>query len=73
MTPAPPASYPIFNTPPALAEGIAATGGDLCDTASNHSLDQGQTGIDETLQGARPRSRQAHGIVFAPRRPSASR
>jgi poly-gamma-glutamate capsule biosynthesis protein CapA/YwtB (metallophosphatase superfamily) len=48
MTPAPPTSYPIFNTPPALAEGVAETGWDLCDTASNHSLDQGQEGIDET-------------------------
>jgi poly-gamma-glutamate synthesis protein (capsule biosynthesis protein) len=48
MTPAPPTSYPIFNTPPALAQGIKATGWDVCDTASNHSLDQGQTGIDDT-------------------------
>jgi hypothetical protein len=48
MTPAPPASYPIFNTPPELARGIKATGFDACDTASNHSLDQAQTGIDET-------------------------
>ncbi|MEK6271922.1 MAG: CapA family protein [Actinomycetota bacterium] len=48
MTPAPPASYPIFNTPPELARGIKATGFDVCTTASNHSLDQTQTGIDET-------------------------
>src|SRR5947207_1497835 len=48
MTPAPPASYPIFNTPPELADGIKATGWDVCDTASNHSLDRGQTGIDDT-------------------------
>jgi hypothetical protein len=48
MSPGPPASYPIFNTPPELARGIKATGWDACDTASNHSLDQGQTGIDET-------------------------
>jgi hypothetical protein len=48
MTPAPPTSYPIFNTPPALAQGIKATGWDVCDTASNHSLDQGQPGIDDT-------------------------
>jgi poly-gamma-glutamate synthesis protein (capsule biosynthesis protein) len=48
MTPAPPASYPIFNTPPELADGIEATGWDVCDTASNHSLDQGQAGIDDT-------------------------
>src|SRR5919201_4773547 len=50
MTPAPPTSYPIFNTPPALAQGIKATGWDACDTASNHSVDQGQTGIDDTGQ-----------------------
>jgi poly-gamma-glutamate capsule biosynthesis protein CapA/YwtB (metallophosphatase superfamily) len=48
MSPAPAASYPIFNTPPELARGIGATGWDACDTASNHSLDQAQTGIDET-------------------------
>src|ERR671919_1462722 len=50
MTPAAPASYPIFNTPPALAEAIAKTGWEACDTASNHSLDQGQEGIDQTLR-----------------------
>ncbi len=49
MTPAPPTSYPIFNTPPSLAEGIAATGWDACSTASNHTLDQGEEGIGETL------------------------
>jgi poly-gamma-glutamate capsule biosynthesis protein CapA/YwtB (metallophosphatase superfamily) len=48
ITPAPPASYPIFNAPPELADGIEATGWDVCDTASNHSLDQGQTGIEAT-------------------------
>ena len=50
MTPAAPASFPIFNTPPQLAEGIAKTGWEACDTASNHTLDQGQDGIDETLK-----------------------
>ena len=50
MTPAPPTSYPIFNTPPALAQGVKATGWDACDTASNHSLDQAQTGIDATAR-----------------------
>jgi poly-gamma-glutamate synthesis protein (capsule biosynthesis protein) len=56
MTPAPPTSYPIFNTPPALAQGIKETGWDVCDTASNHSLDQGQSGINDTgkaLDGAK--------------------
>jgi poly-gamma-glutamate synthesis protein (capsule biosynthesis protein) len=50
MTPAPPASFPIFNTPPELAEAIAKTGWEACSTASNHTLDQGQDGIDETLK-----------------------
>jgi poly-gamma-glutamate synthesis protein (capsule biosynthesis protein) len=48
MTSAPPTSYPIFNTPPELAKAVAQTGWDACDTASNHSLDQGQDGIDQT-------------------------
>jgi poly-gamma-glutamate capsule biosynthesis protein CapA/YwtB (metallophosphatase superfamily) len=50
MTPAPPTSYPIFNTPPSLAKAVAATGWDACDTASNHTLDQGEEGIAETLK-----------------------
>lgn len=50
MTSAPPASYPLFNTPPELARGIAATGWDACSTASNHTLDQGPEGIAETLE-----------------------
>jgi Bacterial capsule synthesis protein PGA_cap len=48
MSYAPPAGYPLFNTPPALARAIRATGWDACDTASNHSLDRGQAGIDAT-------------------------
>ena len=48
MTPRPPKGYPLFNTPPALARAIASTGWDACDTASNHSLDLGQYGIDQT-------------------------
>lgn len=50
MTPEPAASYPIFNTPPELAEGIAETGWDACDTASNHTLDQGEEGVGETIE-----------------------
>jgi capsule synthesis protein PGA_cap len=64
MTPAPPTSYPIFNTPPELAEGIKATGWDVCDTASNHSLDQGQTGIDDTGK-ALDRARVQHTGSFS--------
>jgi Bacterial capsule synthesis protein PGA_cap len=49
MTPAPPSGYPVFNTPPALATAIRQTGWRACSTASNHTLDQGQRGVDDTI------------------------
>lgn len=42
--------YPSFRTPPALATSVRAVGWDACSTASNHSLDAGQYGIDTTLK-----------------------
>jgi poly-gamma-glutamate capsule biosynthesis protein CapA/YwtB (metallophosphatase superfamily) len=48
MTPRPPTGYPVFNTPTQLAVAIRWAGWRICDTASNHSLDQGQYGIDQT-------------------------
>lgn len=48
MTDAEPLGYPVFNTPPDLARAVAETGWDACSTASNHTLDQGQEGIDQT-------------------------
>src|SRR3954447_5063462 len=48
LTPAPPAGYPRFNSPPALARAVAATGFGACSTASTHSRDRGQAGIDAT-------------------------
>jgi poly-gamma-glutamate capsule biosynthesis protein CapA/YwtB (metallophosphatase superfamily) len=48
MSPRPPQGYPVFNTPPQLAQAIRQTGWRICDTASNHSVDQGQYGIDQT-------------------------
>ena len=50
MTPAPPTGYPVFNTPPELATAIRQTGWRACSTAATHSLDQGQTGIDDTIR-----------------------
>lgn len=49
MQPGPPVGYPVFRTPPALARAIRVTGWDACSTASNHTLDRGQAGIDSTL------------------------
>ena len=51
--------YPRFNAPPGLAVGIAWAGWDACSTASNHTLDRGQTGVNTTL-GALDRWRVRH-------------
>ncbi len=50
MGPGPPTTYPIFNTPTGLAASIHRSGWDACDTASNHSLDGGQAGINGTVK-----------------------
>ena len=50
MGPGRPSTYPRFKTPPALARSIRQTGWDACSTASNHTLDQGQKGIDSTVK-----------------------
>src|SRR5204862_149937 len=42
--------YPRFNSPRSLALAITWTGWDACDTASNHTVDFGQAGVDATLQ-----------------------
>lgn len=41
--------YPLFKSPPQVAEALAATGYDGCSTASNHSVDDGAAGIRRTL------------------------
>ncbi len=53
MGPGSPAGYPRFNTPSDLAESIAESGWDACSTASNHSVDGGQAGIDGTVRAFR--------------------
>jgi hypothetical protein len=49
LRPGPPTTYPIFSTPVALAPAIHWAGFDVCSTASNHTLDGGQAGIDSTV------------------------
>ena len=44
-----PQTEPLFRAPAELADAVAAIGWDVCDTASNHTLDQHQEGIEETL------------------------
>ena len=48
-----PVGFPVFRTPPELARAIKATGWDVCSTASNHTLDHGQDGIDSTIAALR--------------------
>ena len=64
MTPAPPAGYPTFNTPPELATAIRQTGWRACSTAGTHALDQGQTGVDGTIR-ALDRAGVAHTGTFS--------
>lgn len=63
MSGGPPAGYPVFNTPPALAAAIRRTGWRACSTAATHSLDQGQRGVAGTIR-ALNRAGVAHTGTF---------
>ena len=41
-------NHPVFSAPPEIATWIASMGWDVCTTASNHSVDQGVTGLIRT-------------------------
>ena len=51
--------YPTFNAPPQITEAIIKLGFDMCGTASNHSLDQGFSGLTRTIE-----TLKAAGIPF---------
>ena len=67
-----PPTYPIFNTPTDLAASIHRSGWDACNTASNHSVDQGQAGINGTVKALHKRRRQAHRLVQVRKREQAA-
>jgi hypothetical protein len=67
LVPGPPAGYPSFRTPPDLAAAIRSTGWDACSTASNHSLDAGQPGIDSTIAALRRAPVSFDGTARSPR------
>jgi poly-gamma-glutamate capsule biosynthesis protein CapA/YwtB (metallophosphatase superfamily) len=69
LGPGRPSTYPRFKTPPALARSIRQSGWDACSTASNHSLDQGQSGINSTVKAFDRRGIENTG-VFSSRRAS---
>lgn len=66
LVPGAPKGYPVFRTPPDLARAIHWAGWDVCDTASNHTLDEGQPGIDSTI-AALDRAHVRHSGSFASR------
>ena len=43
------AGYPTFSGPPQIVSALVATGYDACSTASNHTFDQGASGVTRTL------------------------
>ena len=43
------AGWPNFNAPPQVLSALTSVGYESCTTASNHSLDQGYTGVKRTL------------------------
>jgi poly-gamma-glutamate synthesis protein (capsule biosynthesis protein) len=59
--------YPSFRTPPGLAQSVRAVGWDACSTASNHSLDAGQYGIDTTLAALDRAGLEHAGTARSPR------
>jgi hypothetical protein len=73
LVPGPVQGYPSFRTPPALARSIRQIGWDACSTASNHSLDAGQHGIETTLSALDRAGIPHHGSSRSPaerRRPA---
>jgi len=67
LVPGPVQGYPVFRTPPDLARSIRRVGWDACSTASNHSLDGGQYGIETTLRALRSAGVKATGTARSAR------
>jgi hypothetical protein len=63
LVPGPVQGYPVFRTPPDLARSVRQVGWDACSTASNHSLDAGQYGVDSTLRALRGAGVKATGTA----------
>lgn len=42
-------TFPLYGVPAEIAPALAATGYDRCSTASNHTYDRGNAGIDRTV------------------------
>src|SRR5690606_23965166 len=67
VTSRPPSGFPIFTAPLDLMSGIRTAGWGACDAASNHSLGQGQGGIEETVAALRRAKIAQTGSFTSPR------
>lgn len=57
---------PRYATPPQVIDALAYAGFDRCDTATNHILDRGASGIDATLKALRANGMTQSGIASKP-------
>jgi hypothetical protein len=60
-------NFPLFSVPPQIARALAETGYDSCSTASNHSLDRGQSGVARTLDALDAAGVRHPGMARSPR------
>ena len=73
MTPRPPHRLSGVQHAARARAAIKKTGWRICDTASNHSVDQGQYGIDQTGRALDRAGVAAHRIIRLPRGAAADR
>ena len=59
-------SYPRFNTPASILDGLKFAGFDVIVTANNHSLDRGVTGVLKTLEEIKARDMLSTGSYKNP-------
>lgn len=59
-------SYPAFNSPDALADGLKYAGVDIISTINNHSFDKGDLGVERTLEVLKEKGFSTVGTVKNP-------
>ena len=59
-------TYPFFGVPKEITTAIADAGFDRCSTASNHTYDRGNDGIDATVNALRDAGVQQSGMARTP-------
>ena len=67
LVPGPVQGYPVFRPHPTWRARSGGVGWDMCSTASNHSLDAGQYGVNTTLRALREAGVKATGTARSAR------